>query len=908
MLISGYFSCDMTIENSNSEWIFRACDPKYLNLVGADPTPEILQEIRDKSPVRRPSGRGNCIITKFYSHKMKRTIVAESRSIELIMAYMLEYCPDVVAYYHQPYTFWFKRVNKAGKLQLLHYTPDFLVVLRYGNKFIYLLIECKPADYMESRPHLYRFDGGVWHCDDAEAYLNQKGFSFSVFSDRDASVELRKNFPLLLPYAENQAYEATKLEADVISFLSKHPLSTIADLRHNFPGVDAPVLTEVFYSMIWRMKIFVRIDLHLLEDEEKCIVFTDIGVARSWVRKPAIDETRIAASCLEVGTKLLIGDSVGVITDYGFNSPDKLIIDFAGSTKTYPINTLLEMLKEGVAEYVTDPIELDPEGVRSYSDHELNVAKERRAQMDAYESGRDCSISRARYYRYRKAWSEALSSGKQPLIGLMDNPGKGNTQSKIPEDARKFLIRHVRQSFLQIDKLDKDMYVAPGAENKCVYLAHGDYKNLAEERGLHGVSRRTYQLEINKIPQVERVYASMGYKAANTVRIADNDDHKYERESKYPGDIAYIDCTLEDINLKLDSGRKARFNFSNMIDGWSGITTSYAMTFMGTSHQLLMTTIRRHVEIWNYKPRVIYVDRGIEYTGDYLENIGRELGINIQFSPAGDPRKRAEAERQFRTFNGDLFHILEGGVHNWKEKRALVKGKRPEDKASWGFREFIEVFQSHIDNFNSLPNSGKGFENPISAFIGKRASMPATLKRSCSPKDIFWATLIPILGRTRKNQGYVSIANQKYYHPVFKLPENYGRTFEFRHNPLDDRTVFFKLPGDQKTYSAKVQNYASFEKLDTLDVIERSFDNAAKDGRFKLSEKRVRQSALNGAALKKQEALRAERKKASDQIAKKADAPYQQYAEASGPEKEPKPVLRRFKRRGKIGNESLTRW
>ncbi|MCL4295590.1 MAG: TnsA endonuclease N-terminal domain-containing protein [Anaerolineae bacterium] len=146
-------------------------------------------------PVRKVYNRGNNIIGKFPSLKMKRMILFES-TIERDYIFLLDYEAGVTRFEEQPLTI---EYNYEGKKH--GYTPDFHVV-RAGQKDI--LVDCKPHDRVDTAENRPKFAA-------ADEYCARLGWQFAVVTDTHIRSGSRlSNVKLLTRYACYKVRPETK--------------------------------------------------------------------------------------------------------------------------------------------------------------------------------------------------------------------------------------------------------------------------------------------------------------------------------------------------------------------------------------------------------------------------------------------------------------------------------------------------------------------------------------------------------------------------------------------------------------------------------------------------------------------------------------------------------------------------
>src|SRR6266568_7442900 len=88
----------------------------------------VIKNVRTSEPSRRVTGRASNVCVRYASHKMGRTIQAESHRNELAVIYEMEHDENVLEYYDQPPPIKIEYFTKSGKKVAPFYTPDFFII------------------------------------------------------------------------------------------------------------------------------------------------------------------------------------------------------------------------------------------------------------------------------------------------------------------------------------------------------------------------------------------------------------------------------------------------------------------------------------------------------------------------------------------------------------------------------------------------------------------------------------------------------------------------------------------------------------------------------------------------------------------------------------------------------------
>ena len=114
------------------------------------------------------------------------------------------------------------------------------------------------------------------------------------------------------------------------------------------------------------------------------------------------------------------------------------------------------------------------------------------------------------------------------------------------------------------------------------------------------------------------------------------------------------------------------------IDRYSRMIMGFYISFHAPSSFSILQCLKRAIlpkdawlarfpdikEAWPARgiPEMIACDNGMDLHGDAFEEICREMGVQILYTPAGHPYLKGAIERMFRTMNQGLIHRLPGTV------------------------------------------------------------------------------------------------------------------------------------------------------------------------------------------------------------------------------------------------------
>lgn len=558
-----------------------------------------------------------------------------------------------------------------------------------------------------------------------------------------------------------------ELEQSIINYVQAHSPSSIEAILLNFPDENT---RDIIYQCLAEFRLFVRIEAQELMDEAECLVFPDLETAYAWVFKDRKKKKPLTIACLRRGAKFDLDGRLWKVIDTLYESND-VLYECDGEVQKISLGNFESLIRDGDLVPVADDEVLgSPLGpFANISAARLNRARERMDMLQDYLNGKN-PCSQATYYRLEECWRRGAELG-QPLLGFVPEIRPGNKASRHSQATIDFATRYVLANHLGVKKMVKGTRESPGKRAGNISKGYEDYKIQAIKNGLDCIGRKKFYALVKEVPIEKKERAAKGFRAANAVKLTGNDDHAYERDADYAGEMALIDCSKKDVLLKLHDSRKIKLVVSRMIDVYSQCVTGYAVSVKGSSRRLLMSTIRDHASQFNYIPQKIFYDRGPDYTSHANYAMSKDLGIQIDFCPTGAPRIRYMIERNFRTEDIDFVHNLPGSTKYTNQPRKLSKGKRPEDEVSISLFEFFSLLEQSINDYNQTINSSLGTKGrtPLEAFQRSRNDprrTKAQLNEIIDRRLIYAATLLPVehSGGTRKNQGgYVQHQNRNYY-------------------------------------------------------------------------------------------------------------------------------------------------
>lgn len=249
---------------------------------GLDPeAQQRIEFIRNNPPARPVQGGRKNISGRYPSKKMGVTIQFESHRVELARIIQLEFDPDVLEYYDQPYGgVELSYKARSGKANRVVSTPDFFVIRIDGAGWE----ECKPEAELEklalSQPNRYcRDEDGVWSCPPGEEYAARFGLTFRVWSDDEVSWEFQDNIFWLDDYLrfDSPAIEPSTVAA-VQDLVEERRGLSLAELLE----ADTGATPDDIYGLIATRQIYVDLYSGKLSNAHAVKIFQNEAIALAY--------------------------------------------------------------------------------------------------------------------------------------------------------------------------------------------------------------------------------------------------------------------------------------------------------------------------------------------------------------------------------------------------------------------------------------------------------------------------------------------------------------------------------------------------------------------------------------------------------------------------------------------------
>lgn len=407
----------------------------------------IVRAIRSSEPVRVVGGGAKNVAVRFASKKMKRTIQAESHTLELSVLWEWEYDHQIYEFYDQPSQLKIRFKNKNGKSITSLYTPDFFVI---GKEKIGW-VECKPTGKLKEiavgKSTRYKNKGGKWISPPCIEYAEQYGLSFDVLSEENFNdIHVRNLIFLSDYYNAFNTDDLLKAFTSIKKLFASKKWITLLDL------VDTHhVSPDVIYSLIANNFLYVDFDNELIADSRFLVVCVDLSAHYAYKAfSSSLEETPSKAPSvirLEVGEIFLWKRQKWEVVSL---TEKNIFVRTNGLLQELSVRQFESLIKASKIKSISNVSANSKERTRimhAASPRDIELAMFRKKALQEFrESGLTSSPKRTiGYYKKLERESELIYGNK--YTGLLGHSHKqGNYNRKISNnviEAMHYIIENV---------------------------------------------------------------------------------------------------------------------------------------------------------------------------------------------------------------------------------------------------------------------------------------------------------------------------------------------------------------------------------------------------------------------------------------------------------------------------------
>ena len=744
-------------------------------------SPEAIEQIttiRQSQPVRRVSGRRSNMCARYPSHKMGRTIQAESRTVELVaIRCAYEFETSVLEYWDQPCQIKLTYQAKSGKKVTVKHTPDYFVL--YEDQIGWE--EWKPASQMNKlvnkMPARYEQQlNGRWRCPPGEEAAAMYGFFYTVRTEQEYSDIYQRNVAILEDYLlEKDTHPDDDACRKIIVTVKEHPGITLAELQREFHADDV-------LAAIAKRDIYTHLESVALVNAAEVTLFASAQLRDAHPKVTPNRDHRQQIAQLKPNDIVLWDERLWVVVNDGL---EKIAMRGADGE-----SQLMELSRAEWVQLVAQKRLLLPEKIASDASNydriqqcspaALKRATKRAEMVKAYLAGKpvnDCAPRTLRRYARRYLAAEAkYGSG---LLGVLDdNQQKGNRRTRLTKEASELL-----------DTCIEDEYET--LKQKPMQHVYNEYVRRCEASDVVAASYVTFVQRVKQRPQREQVKKRAGKRAAYQTG-AQNVWLTYStpRHGDFPWQLCHVDHTQLNLEIVCATTGKGlgRPWLSLLQDAFSRRILAVVLTFDPPSYRtcmnILVTCVQRHQRL----PQQLVVDNGAEFRSNYFEGLLAYYSVTKLERPSGQPRFGSLIERLFRTSETELIHNLKGNTQATKGVRQLTKAVNPKAHAVWTLPDVHALFcRWGYEVYDQLHHSTLG-QSPRAAYLSGMNQYGLRPSRQIRDDETFRMLVLPTTRRgSAKVQAGRGVRIQYLYYwcDVFRQQAVIGTEVAVKYDPRD---------------------------------------------------------------------------------------------------------------------------
>lgn len=755
----------------------------------------VVKNICTSEPSRRVSGRAGNVCVRYASHKMGRTIQAESHRNELAAIYEMEHDNNVLEFYDQPPAIKIEYLTKSGKKVAPFYTPDFFIIQRDTEtkdeqKLSIGWEEWKMEEELirlaEDNPNRYAKGGdGRWHCPPGEKYAAQFGFFFRLRSSAEIDWVFQRNMrfledylfqenPIVSPEASEEILSLVTLEAGIT--LSK----LLKDLKH--------ASSDDIYTLIATEKIFADLRVAPLAEPDRPHIFRDKDTALAYIllntKPPPREYGSVLPVTIATGASVMWDSKGWMIVNDG--NKNISLLATSGDLIELPRNTFEGLIKAGKITSLdgSQPPSASAEEIQKIltSDKvDLEEALRRYNIIKPYLEGRlleeeTISDRTIRYWKAKYRKSELIHGNG--FIGLLSQHlNRGNRKQKLPDGMHKFIDDFISDNYETL-KQQPLIAVFRSLQEKC------------KASGKLAPSYKTFTLKVKMRDAYQQKRKRKGDKAAYQDKpIYWELEVTTPRHGDRPFEIVHIDHTQLDVEL-IDSRTGQNLGrpwVTFMVDAYSRRLLAVYLTFDPPSYRSCMMILRECVRRHGRLPQNIITDGGKEFNSIYFESFLALKGCSLHKRPWSEPHYGSVCERLFDTANTTFVHNLTGNTQIMKNIRQVSKSVNPKELACWTLGSLYRALTTwayeiydNTEHFTLGQTPNKAFE------LGLIQGGIRPFKHIAYDQNFLRDTLPTTRKETAKVQDNgVKINYIYYYCDEFRIPGVKGTEVLVRYDPFD---------------------------------------------------------------------------------------------------------------------------
>ena len=651
------------------------------------------------------------------SKKMGFVLQLQSRTVEFVVALILERDPHILAYYDQPTGLKLKYKSRSGRTTVPITTADFLTV---DTQYSVEIVEAKHRDNMaslaERSPSRYVQDvNGNWTCPPGEAAAARLGARYRIWIPSEREEVFFRNAQFLEDYFLE--------ESPLLDPSSTQKIGNLLSANGGFLKLESLLNklddSSCLYRAIAMNELYFNLERDLLSRPLNSYVYLDENTATaaahlhgtrptSLVGVRLLEESRINWEGTEWAVIKVMDDSYRLR-----NLNDEVIV-----VSKVQMATLIDSKK--VKEVQSTEYEAMATAVlRTTKPADLVTANQRMLVLSDIWQGK--SPVEPPSNRTLNRWIANYKRGEQlygnGFIGLIPNHKcKGRRGNRLRKDQRKLIKKSLKKDYKT---------KAAGS----VYSAYVLYKARCSEKGVPPVAYRTYRRRVAAMNLVGTTTARKGKKAAykftaplGTTNIPVRGERAWE--------VNQCDHTQLDIKLcSAITGEELGNPWLTLLtDSDSGKTFARYLTFSKPSKVAAMMVLRDCVYRHNRLPQRIVVDQGGEFNSADFEILLGATQVTKVSRPPSESKFGAQVERMIGTINTKFIYPLLGNSRALKDPRSMSRSHDPRALAIWTPEAFLEKLDEFLFDVHPNITNLENRESPESRFnrsIARSGSRPS---------------------------------------------------------------------------------------------------------------------------------------------------------------------------------------
>ncbi len=787
--------------------------------------------IRDAPPSRLTESTTVSASSRYPSKKMRVTLQAESRTVELIALMYWDHDEQTLEIYDQPPNVTLSYADTNGVRRGIRTTPDYFLLQQDFVGWV----ECKTEEELEKhvadgRTKYLRDANGAWRCPSGEEYAATLGLGFMVWTPAAVSELFMVNLTYLADYwPDGTPLASDALQLELCSRLAVEKRIRLKDLIDEC-GTDARRIGEI-YRLITHNIIYVDLNRHRISRQDMTQVFVDQATAEAWFELTKTADGKDAAATgfsgpvtFASGEKLMIdGEELTVVT-VGYNKVT--LRGAANTTRTLDLSVAQQQAKLGLIKLVCDGLNaasrLIDEITQRASTQDLDDARQRLKWLeyvDALDRG-DVNAVRPTgthpKHRTLQLWraqaKKALMLHNNEFAGLVTYRCERGNRTPRLDDVTQQLMRE------QLEKWKDDQ------DNHSLKYYWGKLLAACQEKSLAAPTYKTFTQARKSHNQHDVKKKQKGAKAAYDLKPYLSIDRYTPRHGERPWEVGHIDHTTFDVQLKTHApGSKTRKAFLTvLLDAHTRYVLAWVLSYVSPSYISCMNVIRECVRRHNRVPDRIVSDGGAEFQSVYYETLLARLKSTKTNRQKGQPRAGCLIERWFGVANKEFAHLLKGGNEPLQKPRDMSKTHDPRLRTEWDLVSLNEALAKYIENSYHLKPIEKLDASPKDAFEQGNLRAGSRDVRFVAFDQSFYLLTLPSTskGTAKVVRGHGIKVNGIYYSgDTTRQARMAGKDLDVRYDPMDVSVAFVYADGRwcelQSEYAAEFKHH-SLKEIEIL--------------------------------------------------------------------------------------------